>query len=109
MNRFCARSLTEARCPSGSVINPALNLEPLGELAPYVYSEVFDLKPTSGLYSGSGVLGYWSIGGRMSAVRMNIDRVGSVEESKRMANLLFSGNGGVRRAVQDWKEPHRRF
>ena len=44
----------------------------------YVFSEVLDLKPTSGLYSGSGVLEYW---GRMPAVRMNIERVGSVEES----------------------------
>jgi hypothetical protein len=29
----------------------------------YLYSEVFDLKPTSGLYPGSGVLGYWSVVG----------------------------------------------
>jgi hypothetical protein len=66
------------------------------------YSEVFDLKPTSGLYSARwsigvleywsiGVLEYWSIGvleywsvgvlgcwGRMSALRMNFERVGSV-------------------------------
>jgi len=48
----------------------------------YLYSEVFDLKPTSGLYPGSGALEYWSVvGGRMSAVRMNIEGVGSVEES----------------------------
>jgi AraC-like DNA-binding protein len=29
----------------------------------YVYSEVFDLKPTSGLYPGSGALEYWSVVG----------------------------------------------
>jgi hypothetical protein len=30
--------------------------------AMYLFSEVFDLKPTTGLYCGSGVLEYWSIG-----------------------------------------------
>ena len=61
--------------------NPDFNPRMPGDLSPYLYSEVFDLKPTSGLYSGSGVLEYWGVGGRMSAVRMNIERVGSVEES----------------------------
>jgi hypothetical protein len=36
--------------------------DPGAAAAAYLYSEVFDLKPTSGLYSGSGVLEYWSIG-----------------------------------------------
>ena len=44
-NRAVAKALAEAAGP-----------------ASYVYSEVFDLKPTSGLYPGSGVLEYWSIG-----------------------------------------------
>jgi hypothetical protein len=46
-----------------------------------------------------GVLECWSVGvlecwGRMSAVPMNIERVGSVEEAFSKAN----GNGEVRRA-----------
>jgi hypothetical protein len=80
---------------------------PLGNL----YSEVFDLKPTSGVlwlmrsigvleYWSIGVMEYWSVGvlecwkcwgvmGENFSVRLNIGRVGSVEEAFSKANGKF--------------------